>query len=100
MQLMHVPHILTHQQKLQLDLSKQLKRFRHPASTRIDGIWEPNFNFFENSSLHISLLLVPSSAKGKLRVGLTRDGFQIHHNVSLFFFIYLFIYLKSIIIII
>lgn len=78
--------------KVAVDLSKQLKRFRHPASTRIDGIWESNFNFFENSSLHISLLLVPSSAKGKLRVGLTTEGFQIHHNVSLFFFISLNIY--------
>lgn len=96
--LMHVPRILTHQQRLQLDLSKQLKRFRHPASTRIDGIWEPNFDF-ENSSLHISLLLVPLSAKGKLRVGLA-EGFQIHHNVSLFFFIYFLIYIKSITIII
>lgn len=97
---MHVPHILTYWKRLQLDLSKQLKRFRHPASTRTDGIWEPNLNFFENSSLCISLLLVPLSAKGKLRVGLTTEGFQIHHNASLFFFIYIFIYIKSIIIII
>lgn len=87
----HTPAKCVAHAQVAVDLSKQLKRFRHPASTRIDGIWESNFNFFENSSLHISILLVPSSAKGKLRVGLTTEGFQIHH-VSLFFFISLNIY--------
>lgn len=53
--------------KFQLNLSKQLKKCRHPASTRTDGIWGPKLNFFENSSQYISLLLVPLSAKGKLR---------------------------------
>lgn len=80
-------HTLRHYQSLQLGLSKQFKRFRHPVCTRMDGIWAPNLTLWKFEP-KLFFIACPIECKGKSE-GLTTEGFQIHLKVSLLFCIYI-----------